>query len=277
MDELKKLSYDVKVYRDLLNDYTSDPYIIQAVDNLNKCIESNDLSGVILFLERLKDWYESNINKIKNNDFVMNFDSHAMAKEQISKYYSSILKLDPIEENEMLKKGEKKMENNDSKEVYNIFISHSSKDEQICTAFVNLLEILGVPESNILYSSSERVGIPADMDIFDYLKSSISKKFNVYYMLSDHYYDSVYCLNEMGAAWINQNEYSLYILPNLTRGIEGVIDRNKKGYRLDNIINLNQLRAKISNDFNSNISDNKWDEEKEKFMSIVSEVNKKHS
>ncbi|ART78503.1 TIR domain-containing protein [Sutcliffiella horikoshii] len=152
-----------------------------------------------------------------------------------------------------------------------MFISHSSKDEPICTAFVHLLEVLGVPETNILYSSSERFGIPADMNIFDYLRSSIVENFIVYYMLSDNYYESVYCLNEMGAVWVNQNDFSIYLLPNMSKSIVGVIDSNKKGYRLDNAINLNQLREKISRDFNNNISNNKWDEEKEKFLKIVYE------
>lgn len=270
MDELKKLSYDAKTYLELIKDYTNDPYINKTVENLNECIQSNDSSGVLLFLERLNQWYEENIGNILWNEFVINKESHQLAKEQINNYFNLLSKTLPTNELENVSEGVISMGN--SNEGYNIFVSHSSKDERICTAFVHLLEVLGVPEKNILYSSSERFGIPADMDIFEYLKSSISEKFNVYYMLSDNYYNSVYCLNEMGAAWINQNEYSIYILPNLTRSIEGVIDNSKKGFRLDNKINLNQLRVKISKDFNSSISDNKWDEEKDKFLKIVNEV-----
>ncbi|MGC8229008.1 TIR domain-containing protein [Pseudobacillus badius] len=202
---------------------------------------------------------------------MINQDSYALAFEQIQAYYLYFSAKMPDDMVNNFTGDDPSLET--QSDGYNIFISHSSKDEKICTAFVHLLEILGVPEKNILYSSSERFGIPADMDIFDYLRSSIAQKFNVYYMLSDNYYNSVYCLNEMGAAWVNQNEFSIYILPNLTKSIEGVIDSSKKGFRLDNMINLNQLRVKISKDFNSSISDNKWDEEKTKFLQIVNEMN----
>lgn len=274
MDEIKKLSYDLKVYKELINDYTGDPYINHTIDNLIQSIESRDIKEVILFLERLKDWYENNILKIMTNVYVSNKESHNLALGQIKAYYTNLTsETFPELDKEQIEKETSLdyRELTDSNEGYNIFVSHSSKDEEVCTAFVHLLETLGVPEKNILYSSSERFGIPGDMDIFDYLKSSISQDFTVYYMLSDNYYDSVYCLNEMGAAWINQNDFSTYILPNFTKAIDGVIDGRKKGYRLDNKISLNQLRTKISNDFNSTISNDKWDEEKEKFLSVVNQ------
>ncbi len=33
------------------------------------------------------------------------------------------------------------------------------------------------------------------------------------YHLSDNYYDSVACLNEMGAAWVVQNDYTVVGIP----------------------------------------------------------------
>jgi hypothetical protein len=273
MNNFKKLTYDARTYKDLIKGYTSDPFINQTAKNLVTCLEEKDHRGVLLFLERLKNWYNSNIQLINDNSFTLNKDSHNLACNQINEYFDILEdELTNLSEGDEVfeerKVGEKGME---AELGYKIFISHSSKDENICTAFVHLLEILGVPEQNILYSSSERFGIPADMDIFDYLRSSIVERFTVFYMLSDNYYNSVYCLNEMGAAWINQNDYSIYLLPSLSRSIDGVINSSKKGYRLDNMINLNQLRTKISNDFNFTISDNKWDEEKERFLSIIRE------
>lgn len=271
MNTLDKLRFDAKTYKGLIKSYTDDPYINQTIDNLITCLDDKDYSMAVIFLDRLARWYALNYKKIENNEFVDNFDSHFMAMTQIAEY-NRILQDHPFE-SQVNQETPKSTVTEKNPKSYNIFISHSSKDEKICTAFVHLLEMLGVPEENILYSSSERFGIPADMDIFDYLRSSISEEFNVYYMLSDNYYKSVYCLNEMGAAWVNQNEYSIYILPNLTVSIEGVIDSSKKGFRLDNMINLNQLRDKISKDFNSQISTNRWDEEKAKFLKIVNDLN----
>ncbi|MGC8229009.1 hypothetical protein ACP2W0_08400 [Pseudobacillus badius] len=55
MNELKKLSFDAKIYKDLIRGYTGDPYVNQAVENLIACLESKDISGILLFLERLKN------------------------------------------------------------------------------------------------------------------------------------------------------------------------------------------------------------------------------
>ncbi|QST01795.1 TIR domain-containing protein [Pontibacillus sp. ALD_SL1] len=224
----------------------------------------------MFFLEKILNWYTSNLQKIENNEFVNNYDSHFEAAVQITNYFHTL--------KELSNRNELGIENFDVNNTTHpketilgnrIFISHSSKDERICTAFVNLLEVLGVPEENILYSSSERFGIPAGKDIFEYLKDSIVENFNVFYMLSDNYYNSVYCLNEMGAAWINQNDFSIYLLPNFHQGIEGVIDKNVKGSNLTSKVMLNQLRDKITHDFNTSISENRWEEEKDKFLEVV--------
>ncbi|WP_207528999.1 toll/interleukin-1 receptor domain-containing protein [Pontibacillus sp. ALD_SL1] len=270
MDTLKSLKFDAQTYKKLVKDYIDDPYINKTFDNLITCLESKDYEGTMFFLEKILNWYTSNLQKIENNEFVNNYDSHFEAAVQITNYFHTL--------KELSNRNELGIENFDVNNTTHpketilgnrIFISHSSKDERICTAFVNLLEVLGVPEENILYSSSERFGIPAGKDIFEYLKDSIVENFNVFYMLSDNYYNSVYCLNEMGAAWINQNDFSIYLLPNFHQGIEGVIDKNVKGSNLTSKVMLNQLRDKITHDFNTSISENRWEEEKDKFLEVV--------
>nr|WP_187307761.1 hypothetical protein [Ruminococcus sp. AF46-10NS] len=46
-------------------------------------------------------------------------------------------------------------------------------------------------------------------------------------MLSDNYYSSVACLNEMGATWVLKKEYRSILLPGLIQKIEGAINPNK--------------------------------------------------
>ncbi|MCH7323824.1 TIR domain-containing protein [Solibacillus sp. MA9] len=156
--------------------------------------------------------------------------------------------------------------NNISKKI---FISHSSKDRTICDAFIDLLEGIGLSENVILYSSSSRHGIPGDIDIFEYLRGHLDGGINVYYMLSDNYYQSVYCLNEMGAAWVKQNDSSTFLLPNFTKSIEGVIDNKKKAFTLNNPIDLVYLKNKLIAEFKIEVSEAKWEEIKNKFLNTV--------
>lgn len=94
-----------------------------------------------------------------------------------------------------------------------IFISHSSKDREYGDVLVKLLLGIGVKGSQIIFTSDPDYGIPTGENIFEYLKNQIHNDAHMLYLLSDHYYDSVVCMNEMGAAWIMQNTYHMLMLP----------------------------------------------------------------
>lgn len=148
-----------------------------------------------------------------------------------------------------------------------IFISHSSEDKEMCDAFVDVLEQLGVPEADILYTSSERHGVPGDEDISEYLNKHIKQRLNVFYMLSNNYFKDIHCINEMRAAWRAQNEYSIYNLPNLNYVMKGL--NSKKGYNLTSAIELTNLKDRITKMYNTSIPENKWEEVKNKFLEVV--------
>ena len=95
-----------------------------------------------------------------------------------------------------------------------IFISHSSANKQYGEALVELLRGVGVNEHEIIFTSNTAYGIPTGQNIFNWLKSQINEKPFVIYLLSPDYYASIACLNEMGAAWIVENEHAMLFLPN---------------------------------------------------------------
>lgn len=86
-----------------------------------------------------------------------------------------------------------------------IFISHSSKDKEYGEVLVKLLLGIGIKGSQILFTSNPDYGIPTGENIFEYLKNQIHNDAHMLYLLSDHYYDNVVCMNEMGAAWVMQH------------------------------------------------------------------------
>ncbi|PWH81228.1 toll/interleukin-1 receptor domain-containing protein [Brumimicrobium oceani] len=94
-----------------------------------------------------------------------------------------------------------------------IFISHSSKNSDYGNALVELLTGVGVHGDNIIFTSNDAYGIPIGQNIFNWLKSRISEKPHVLYLLSPQYYSSVACLNEMGAAWVVENEHTMIFTP----------------------------------------------------------------
>lgn len=95
-----------------------------------------------------------------------------------------------------------------------IFISHSSKNKIFGEALVDFLRNIGIKDSEIIFTSNVAYGIPVGQNIFNWLKSQITEKPFVIYLLSEEYYQSIACLNEMGAAWIIENEHAAIFTPN---------------------------------------------------------------
>jgi hypothetical protein len=118
-----------------------------------------------------------------------------------------------------------------------IFISHSSSDKDIGSKLVQMLVQLGVQSNQIVFTSLEGYGIPKGQDIFDWLKSQLHEKPFVIYLLSDDYYNSVACLNEMGAAWMIESEHIFFFVPefdlNSTKFSSGSINPRKMGVKLN--------------------------------------------
>jgi len=262
MDVFTKLSMEIDGIKDNVRTYTSDGYINNILDKLKLSIEGRKVDETKYLLSKAIDWYVENQRAIQSN-------RHVLCKGQHKKNQETLISF--LEELEQIKENPKSESNEKDILMKNFFISHSSNDKKVCTAFVKLLEKLGVPEEDILYTSSDRHGVPCDENIFDYLKRHIIDEITVFFMLSDNYYESAYCLNEMGAAWIVQNDFSTFLLPNFTGSINGVIDKDKKAYSLSSPMDLIELKDKIINQYNTSISPKKWEEVKNEFLKIVNE------
>ena len=119
-----------------------------------------------------------------------------------------------------------------------IFISHSSKNANYGQAIVDLLVAVGVNSEQIIFTSNDAFGIPTGQNIFNWLKARITEKPHVVYLLSTAYYSSIACLNEMGAAWVVENEHTIIFTPEFnTSSYEfqnGVLDPREMGFKINN-------------------------------------------
>ncbi|MGM8216274.1 toll/interleukin-1 receptor domain-containing protein [Bacillaceae bacterium W0354] len=117
------------------------------------------------------------------------------------------------------------------------FISHSSKDSDYGDAIVQLLVEIGVPQENIIFTSKAGYGIPKGKDIYQWIKSEMKDRPFVIYLLSENYYDSIACLNEMGAAWVIENEHIALIVPGFSpsdpKFFESAIEPREMGVFID--------------------------------------------
>ena len=174
------------------------------------------------------------------------------------------------------RKGMQEMENR-------LFISHSSLDEEYVKIFVSFLEGIGMNESQILCTSIAGYGIPLGEDIYDFLKEQFNNFYlHVFFILSKNYYNSPASLNEMGAAWVLQKEYTSILLPDFSFSeIKGAVDARKNSIKLggnESIISdlLNQLRDKLQAEFKlPAIHESKWERLKKDLFDGIRNISKK--
>lgn len=126
--------------------------------------------------------------------------------------------------------------------IKRIFISHSRKDSAFGDAVVKLLRGIGLDQKQIIYTSDPQYGIPPGQNIFSYLRDQINDDTYMIYLLSDNYYNSIVCLNEMGAAWVRQADALMLLLPGFDTGNpkfqNGVSDPRKMATKLDDDVQM---------------------------------------
>lgn len=134
-----------------------------------------------------------------------------------------------------------------------IFISHSSKNYFYGDKLVDLLRNVGIKENEIIYTSNTAYGIPVAQNIFNWLKSQITEKPFVIYLLSEEYYQSIACLNEMGAAWIIENKHAAIFTPNFNLSSKefqnGALDPREIGFYISDEERILSLLQLLSEDF----------------------------
>ncbi|MNQ82776.1 hypothetical protein D3C85_978370 [compost metagenome] len=134
-----------------------------------------------------------------------------------------------------------------------IFISHSSRNKLYGDKLVDLLRNVGIKENEIIFTSNTAYGIPIGQNIFNWLKSQFTEEPFVIYLLSEEYYQSIACLNEMGAAWIIENKHAAIFTPNFNLSSKefqsGALDPREIGFYIDDEERILSFLQLISEDF----------------------------
>lgn len=147
-----------------------------------------------------------------------------------------------------------------------IFLSHRSSDKKYGDALEKLITGLGVKHNQLIYTSHPLHKIPLDKNIYDYLRNNIGRETFVIILWSDEYLDSPACLNEMGAAWIMQTDYTNIYVPNFSFGNpkyhQCAVDTRKMGAVLNGDqhckANMIELKNKIAKMFGLQVDEQTW-------------------
>lgn len=158
-----------------------------------------------------------------------------------------------------------------------LFISHASANEEIVTGLVEMLRTIGFNKKNLFCSSVPGYDIPEGEDIYAFLQDKlIGYDLFVIFVLSESYYKSAACLNEMGAAWVLKANYSTIILPGFDiPDIKGAVNPRKMAVVMEDAKRvkgkLTQLKNRLIEAFGlpDTEDDTIWESDRDKFIDIV--------
>lgn len=98
-----------------------------------------------------------------------------------------------------------------------VFISHAVRDKAIVEHLVDLIEDgIGVPENEIFCSSLDGYGIPTGDNFITYIKSQMQQPQIVILLLTPSYFESYFCVSELGAAWVKSHKVFPILVPPLS-------------------------------------------------------------
>lgn len=272
-EKLKVNSYDLLILDLNLPDFEGEECKDELGMQLFKEISRSDKlynkpAEIIIMTayDNLKDKYEEEIQKglfniIKYDSSEESWKEKLVNKLNYIKGYKKSIGLEGFEQKKLL------------------FISHSSQDIDYVKEFVELMEYIGFNSRELLFCSS-LVGydIPSGENIYDYLKKKFDNSIYVICLLSENYYSSPACMNEMGATWIKAEKYKAILLPGFEYSqLKGAIDASKLWLQLSDRIRINELKEELLNEFGlESIESGKWIDRLDKYINNINELKKKN-
>lgn len=155
-----------------------------------------------------------------------------------------------------------------------IFVSHAVADKSLVTEFLNFIDVgLGVNRNEVFCSSAPGHGIDAGQKFVDYIKLQLEKPELVIALLSPNYYESVFCLCELGAVWaLSHNLIPVLVPPLEYDDVKGVLT-GVQMFSIDNKKDLSEFRDQTSSLLNlSAIPTADWELQRDRFLYSVRDI-----
>lgn len=152
-----------------------------------------------------------------------------------------------------------------------VFISHAVKDMALVQEIVGLIEEgMGVPEEEIFCSSLNGYGIPSGKNFVTYIKQQLLEPKVVVLVLTPSYFESKFCLSELGAAWIKSHDIFPILVPPLQYADVKDVLLGTQVAKVDDDIKYNELLSTLTATLNFKPkSQTKWDIKRRAFLKAI--------
>lgn len=252
MNAFEKLKMEFDGISGTIKRYTrTDAVINNNLKKLQEALEEHNYETLVYNLDCILEWYDNRISEILGDSLASHKGSH-------TRNYAMLKTIrDEIKEQDCQGIVCTAEEASCSSHKL-VFLSHQSQDKKYGDALRNFFVGLGLRNDQLIYSSHPMHKIPMDVNIYDYLRENINSEIFMIILWSDTYLESPACLNEMGAAWVVQTDYTNIYVPTFSFGNpkyhECAVDTRKMGAVLNGDAHCKasmiELKNKIQEMFN---------------------------
>lgn len=137
---------------------------------------------------------------------------------------------------------------------------------------VDLLETgIGIPDSDIFCSSLEGLGIPSGTNFVDFIREQISEPKVVILLLTPEYFNSNFCLCELGASWVLCHKIIPLLVPPLKYSDVKAVLTGIQVHKINDKSDLNEMQSELTSVLNiQGKSFVRWEVKRDKFLTELS-------
>lgn len=154
-----------------------------------------------------------------------------------------------------------------------VFVSHAEADRPLIEAFVDLLQMgLDISRKDIFCTSIEGMKIRQGKPFVPYIKDELTSSDYVIMIVTAAYYESAFCLCELGATWVLGHEASpLLVKPIDYSQLKAVLTGVQAG-KIDDKDALNQMKDQLQEAGFGNPSTGRWESKRDTFLRNLSGI-----
>ncbi|PZX50129.1 toll/interleukin-1 receptor domain-containing protein [Algoriphagus chordae] len=151
-----------------------------------------------------------------------------------------------------------------------IFISHSSKDKEIGKEVINLLELMGVKPTQIIFTTADGYGIPLGSDWVEFLRKEVSGEGMVISLLSEEYFKSEVCMLEMGGTWVLSKFHIPILIPPMSFSRLNTVLKITQGLTVTDKLKWSTLKSQVESFFELDpIPGDVWEGKRDAILSRI--------